>query len=316
MSALHVKQPGLLSLLQDRGRFGEAALGLSNGGPMDPVAHNLCNRLLQNHSDATVVEVSFGGLELEAGADTQLCITGAELTVRIDNRECATWEVLDIRAGQRLTLGFSERGCRSYLGVRGGFIVQPSFGSTATVLREGIGGLRGDRLAVDDILPFAPSAPMDRLRLHRADRPHYSHQATVRVVPGYQEHHFARIEQRRFFSSAYLVSQRSDRMGYRLDGPAVRCDIEGILSEGIAQGAIQVPADGQPIVLLNDRQTIGGYPKLGCALSIDCAVMAQLRAGDELNFTPISKHNAHNALHLAQAFELSRRLELIPHDNR
>jgi allophanate hydrolase subunit 2 len=124
----------------------------------------------------------------------------------------------------------------------------------------------------------------------------------VRVIPGYQQAHFPRYEQRRFFSHAYTVSDRSDRMGYRMEGPAIACDIEGILSEGICLGAIQIPADGQPIVLLNDRQTIGGYPKIGSALSLDLAQMAQLQPGGTVYFTPITPHAAHNALHLAASF--------------
>jgi len=122
------------------------------------------------------------------------------------------------------------------------------------------------------------------------------------VIPGYQQAHFNRLQQRRFFSHAYTVSDRCDRMGYRLEGPAVSCEIEGILSEGICYGAIQIPADGQPIVLLNDRQTIGGYPKIGSALSIDAAHLAQLKPGDTVHFAPISHHAAHNALHLAESF--------------
>ena len=131
----------------------------------------------------------------------------------------------------------------------------------------------------------------------------------MRVIPGYQQRHFSRYQQRRFFSHAFEVSERCDRMGYRLEGPAIHCDIEGILSEGICFGAIQVPADGQPIVLLNDRQTIGGYPKIGSALSLDCAHLAQLRPGGTVHFAPISPHAAHNALHLAASFSRRQRFE-------
>jgi allophanate hydrolase subunit 2 len=124
---------------------------------------------------------------------------------------------------------------------------------------------------------------------------------TVRVIPGYQQAHFSRLQQRRFFSHAYTVSDRCDRMGYRLEGAAIACDIDGILSEGICFGAIQIPADGQPIVLLNDRQTIGGYPKIGSALSLDAARLSQLRPGGTVHFAPVSPYGAHNALHIAQS---------------
>jgi biotin-dependent carboxylase-like uncharacterized protein len=312
VSSVEIVQPGLLSLLQDRGRFGQAALGLTTGGPMDPVAANIANRLLQNPADATLIEVSFGGLSLRADTDIQVAVTGATLPLAVDDQEQAMWRVLTIAAGSTLTLGFSEVGCRSYLAIRGGFDIAPTFGSSATVVREQIGGLDGARLKAGDRLPLTPATAVEPLWLAPELRPRYHRRCTVRVIPGYQQKHFPRLEQRRFYASEYQVSERSDRMGYRLEGPGVACDIEGILSEGIAAGAIQVPADGQPIVLLNDRQTIGGYPKLGTALSLDSAALAQLRPGDRVNFTAISEHAAHNALHLAHAFEKSRRLEPAP----
>ena len=307
--SLQVIQPGLLSLLQDSGRMGQHRIGLTNGGPLDPDAFNYCNRLLQNPEGSTALEVSFGGLHLEAQVDTYICVTGAAMNLRINNHEQPRWEVLPVQAGDSIALEFAEHGCRAYLGVAGGFEVTPSFGSTATVMREKIGGLGGDKLQAGDILPCLETRERKHLYLPAEHQPHYQDMITVRVIPGYQQKHFSRYQQRRFFSHAYTVSDRCDRMGYRLEGPAVECDIEGILSEGICFGAIQVPADGQPIVLLNDRQTIGGYPKIGAALSLDCAHLAQLRPGGVVHFAPISPHAAHNALHLADSF--ARRQPLL-----
>jgi allophanate hydrolase subunit 2 len=132
----------------------------------------------------------------------------------------------------------------------------------------------------------------------------------VRVVPGYQQRHFNRIAQRRFFGSTYTVSQRCDRMGYRLEGEAIACDLEEFLSEGICFGAIQIPPDGQPIVLLNDRQTIGGYPKIGSALSLDAARMTQLVPGSTVHFAAISVGTAHRALRLAERFSRQHPLKV------
>ncbi len=282
--------------------MGQHRIGLTNGGPLDPEAFDYCNRLLQNPPDATALEISFGGLQLEATVDTYICLTGANMTLRINNNERARWEVLKIKAGDRISVEFAEQGCRAYLGVAGGFQAEPSFGSTATVVREKIGGLNGDKLQVGDVLPCAQVTQCKHLYLPAEKQPRYQDLITVRVIPGYQQKHFSRYEQRRFFSHSYTVSDRCDRMGYRLEGPAIGCDIEGILSEGICFGAIQVPADGQPIVLLNDRQTIGGYPKIGSALSLDCGRLAQLRPEGTVHFAPISPHGAHNALHLADSF--------------
>ena len=303
MSAFKVIQPGLLSLIQDAGRFGQHAIGLTNGGPLDGTAFRLCNRLLGNDANATAIEVSFGGLELEAGVDTFVCVTGAHMPLTINGEAQDRYRVLAVKAGDRLHLGFAESGARAYLGVADGFQVDPSFGSSATVVREDIGGLNGAKLAIDDLLPAATCKERALRFLPPEQQPHYHDLVTVRVIPGYQQAHFSRFQQRRFFSHEFTVSDRCDRMGYRLEGPVIECDIEGILSEGICQGAIQIPADGQPIVLLNDRQTIGGYPKIGSALSLDTAALAQLTPGGRVYFTPISPHAAHNALHLAASFE-------------
>ncbi len=306
MSGLRVADPGLLALLQDAGRRGYYRLGLTDGGPLDRQAFDLCNRLLDNPVGAAAVELTVGGARFEAETDTFLCLAGAPMPLAINGGEQPAWEVLPVRAGDRIELGHAASGCRAYLGVAGGFTAEPAFGSVATVLREGVGGLNGGKLAPGDLLPCAPVHDRRRRYLPEGARPRYPRQVTLRMVPGYQQHHFSRRQQRRFFGSRYAVTDRADRMGYRLEGPAIRADIDGILSEGICLGAIQLPADGQPIVLLNDRQTIGGYPKIGAALSLDLARLAQQVPGGEVVFTPISQHAAHNALHLARAYEAAR----------
>ena len=307
-----VVQPGILSLLQDSGRFGHHRIGLTNGGPLDPEAFQYCNRLLANPDGSTTIEVSFGGCQLEAMVDTFICVTGAAMPLGINGRERALWTVHPVAAGDLISLDFAESGCRAYLGVAGGFSIEPRFGSTATVVREGIGGLNGDRLQAGDLLPCPAVIERKLLCLAREHQPRYSHSTTVRVIPCYQQAHFSRLQQRRFFSHRYTVSERCDRMGYRLEGPAVHCDIDGILSEGICLGAIQIPADGQPIVLLNDRQTIGGYPKIGAALTLDAGRLAQLPPGGTVHFAPISPHGAHNAIHLAHSLAWRRPLSEYP----
>jgi len=150
--AVKILQPGLLSLLQDGGRYGQHRIGLTNGGPLDPGASQLCNRLLGNAADATVIEVSFGGLQLEVLDDTFICVTGARMPMQINGKDVARYEVHPVTAGDRVTLDFAESGCRAYLGVADGFEVAASFGSTATVVREHIGGLDGEKLSDGDIL--------------------------------------------------------------------------------------------------------------------------------------------------------------------
>ncbi len=303
-----VLQSGVLSLLQDSGRRGQHRLGLTTGGPLDSEAFHYCNRLLQNPLGSTVIEVSVGGLQLSIQVDTFVCVTGADMPLSINGEEKTLWSVHPVAAGDILHLGFARSGCRAYLGVAQGFNIAPSFGSSATVMREKIGGLHGDRLHAGDELPCSAVIGRKYLFLPAPDQPRYQNTLTVRVIPGYQQRHFTRTEQRRFFSSRFQVSERCDRMGYRLEGPTIDCDIDGILSEGICHGAIQIPPDGQPIVLLNDRQTIGGYPKIGTALSLDAARLSQLTAGCSVHFAPITVDTAHRALDLAQRFTLQRPL--------
>jgi len=311
--SLEVIAPGVLALLQDRGRFGVHRIGLTNGGPLDPEAFNACNRLLGNTPGSTAIEISFGGSHFRATLDTFFCVTGASMPLTVNGVEKPLWAAHPLAAGDTITLGFAERGCRSYLGVADGFDIEPSFGSTSTVVRESIGGLGGDKLQAGDLLRCNRVSRRKCLYLPPEQQPRYQDRATLRVIPGYQQAHFSRLQQRRFFSHAFTVSERCDRMGYRLEGPAIACDIDGILSEGICFGAVQIPADGQPIVLLNDRQTIGGYPKIGAVLSLDAARLAQLRPGDTVHFAPINQHAAHNALHLAHAMSgRSRLLERSP----
>ncbi len=310
MKGFKVLNPGMLSLLQDAGRFGQHRIGLTTGGPLDHLAMSWANRLVHNASGATAIEASFGGLKLESQVNTLLAVTGGDQPLTINSIEKETWRSHRIEAGDIIELGFAQQFCRSYLAVHGGFPIEPSFGSTATVVREGIGGLSGGKLNEGDCLPANGTAEHQCLALNDPNRTPYQTDITLRVLPGYQLRHFPRLQQRRFFSGCFTVTDRADRMGYRLEGPAIECDIKGILSEGICMGAIQVPADGQPIVLLQDRQTIGGYPKIGSALSLDTGRLAQLMPGARVRFEPVTPHAADNLFHMAHS--MHRRMTLDP----
>ena len=294
MSGFVVKQPGLLSLLHDRGRYGAHSLGLTTGGPLDRHAFDWANRLLGNDANATCIEISFGGLSLEARVATSFAITGATAPCRLNGDDIGQWRTHDTEPGDRLEIGFTTSGTRCYLAVCGGFEIAPSFGSSSTVVREKIGGLAGDKLQAHDELPCRPQKLGRHLRLAEADRPDYGDGAELRVVPGYQQAAFDPLHQWRFFSSEYRLTERCDRMGFRLEGEVIHSDIVGMLSEGICHGAIQIPADGQPIVLMNDRQTIGGYPKIGSVIAQDTARLAQLAPGANVHFREISIEQAHN----------------------
>lgn len=301
MSGFSVKQPGLLSLLHDRGRYGAHNLGLTSGGPLDFIAFDWANRLLGNNRNATCLEVSFGGLVLEARIDTSFVITGATAPCKHNGANIEQWRSHDILAGDQLEIGFASAGTRVYLATMGGFQIEPSFGSSSTVLREKIGGLRGDKLQAGDHLPCNGGFLAQACYLPQQERPVYGDEARLRVVTGYQQAAFSPAQQWRFFNSEYRLTERCDRMGFRLEGENVHSDMVGMLSEGICLGAIQIPADGQPIVLMNDRQTIGGYPKIGSVIAEDVALLSQLAAGAQVGFEAISIEQAHNIHCLARA---------------
>ena len=301
MSGFAVKQPGLLSLLHDRGRYGAHNLGLTTGGPLDSLAFDWANRLLGNDINATCLEISFGGLSLEAQTGTSFVITGAQAPCKLNGESIPLWQTQDIQPGDKLEIGFTSAGTRCYLAVRGGFDIKPSFGSSSTVLREKIGGINGDKLQAGDLLPCSADKLTAHYRLAEQEQPAYGDSARLRVVLGYQQAAFGPLQQWRFFNSEYRLSERCDRMGFRLEGETVHSDMISMLSEGICHGAIQIPADGQPIVLMNDRQTIGGYPKIGAVIPIDTASLAQLSPGAQVRFEEISIEQAHNVHCLEQA---------------
>jgi len=299
--SLKVIQPGILSLLQDAGRFGKHNIGLTNGGPLDKLSFDWANRLLDNDANACVIEVSVGGLSLEATIDTQIAVTGGDAQLSINQTPVASWRSHSIKAGDKIAFAFAQTATRHYLAVKGGFNIEPMFGSIATVAREKLGGLNGQALVAGDELPCSATASNnEELSVAAKDRPQYTGDITLRVVLGYQQDAFDQLQQARFFNSEFTISDSIDRMGFRLTGPEIKSSLSGILSEGICYGAIQVPADGQPIILLNDRQTIGGYPKIGSVFSLDIPKLTQRLSGTKINFEAISMNDAQSELMLAQ----------------
>ncbi len=298
-----VIQPGIFSLIEDAGRFGQHGIGLTSGGPLDRHAFRWANRLCGDQQSAAAIEITVGGLVLESKVNTTIAVTGANIPLSINKQSRELWQSHQVKVGDRIALGFATSGSRGYLAVAGGFTIEPIFNSAATVPREALGGLHRDGTALQagDFIPCPESLSGSKLRVPHSHRPDYSaNSALLRVVLGYQQQAFSNINKQRFFSSEYRVTESSDRMGFRLKGPAIKPTVDGILSEGICLGAIQVPADGQPIVLLNDRQTIGGYPKLGSVLSLDIGKLTQLLPGGRLRFEAISIEQAHNFLLLDQ----------------
>jgi biotin-dependent carboxylase-like uncharacterized protein len=300
--AFKVIKPGLLALIQDLGRHGHQSIGLTTGGPMDEVAFRWANALLDNDSNSPEIEITFGMFTLEAQADTSIAITGADLAATLNDKSITPWQTYAIKKGDVLAFHQPVWGLRAYLAVKGGFHCEPTLGSVATVVREKIGGLtgKGDKLQKGDLLAYQAFSGHEKRSVPRLAIPNYGNKE-IPVILGYQYQSFSSLDRANFFSSDYTVSSNSDRMGYRLEGQEVHSDLKGIISEGIAYGAIQVPKDGQPIVLLQDRQTIGGYPKMGCVTRVGGGILAQQKPGDIIQFTPITVDQAERERHLQMA---------------
>lgn len=287
MSGLRVIKPGALSLLQDAGRSGWQHLGVSPGGPVDMQAAAWANRLLGNAWGTPLLEITLGGVHLQAEVDCWLALCGAELPIRVDGEARAPWSRFLLRAGQTLELGYALSGQRAYLAVLGGFQVAPVLGSVACQTREGLGGLHGDgrALAVGDLLPCESSigAFTGSARVPWPYVPDYRNPPALRVMLGGDAEAFAPAQRQAFFDQPWRLSPQSDRMGARLRGDPLLAP-KRQWSLGMLNGAIQVPPDGQPIVLLADHQSMGGYPLLGFVHPLDLPRLAQCAAHAEVRF--------------------------------
>lgn len=295
MNGLHVIKPGPLTTLQDGGRWGYAKWGLTTGGPMDGLSFINANRLLGNLDNATSLEITFGGISLLAYSNTQIALCGNAMSLMVNQQPQPAAQAVPIQSGDQIDVISSghRKTCRAYLAIRGGFTIPPTFGSTATVIREGIGGIAGRPLQANDWLTYKPRWPRSA-KTTMADATETD--SPVRVVCGYQYEDFSIADQETFFDSEYTISAQSDRMGYRLTGPSLTTTHATMLSEGIVPGAIQIPPDGQPIILLADRQTIGGYPKIGSVIQADRWRLGQLQPGHVIRFAPISADQARQQL--------------------
>ncbi|TDF41542.1 biotin-dependent carboxyltransferase [Alteromonadaceae bacterium M269] len=311
-----VKQVYGLALIQDQGRYGCYDYGITTGGAMDRDSHDMANLLVDNSETAATLELSMATIVFEASKPMLLCLCGAESDLTVNGQSVPMWQSFAVKAGDSIEIKAPTKGCRAYLAVNGGIDTNLFLNSRSTVVREGIGGFEGISIKFGDVLPVASEVTEAELssRAHKSCdeqyMPHFQTEVDLRVVWGYQHQQFSDVQKQLFFSSAYEVTNQSDRMGYRLSGQPVICDSYKLASEGICLGAIQIPADGQPIILMRDRQTIGGYPKIGAILSIDLNQLSQLTAGGIVRFTPITVEDSHNALHKHQ-FWLKKRIESI-----
>jgi len=295
MSRLTIEASTALCLLQDAGRFGVRHLGVTQGGAADWRSMSWANWLLGNGLDASVIEITLGGFTVVAEEDCVLALAGADLGARVDGEALTPWRSFRLHKGQRLQFTQPMLGARAYLAAPGGFDAPKVLGSSATVVREELGGLDGMGHALGKGASLSYSGnPVMLLRELRADqRPDLNLDAPLDLVLGAQIGEFSGQSLFDAFNSMWSLDSRADRMGIRLLGTALQYQGKPMISEGIPLGAVQVPPDGQPIVLLNDRQTIGGYPRLGALTPLALARLAQCLPGASVRLRPVVQEVAH-----------------------
>ncbi|WP_436376619.1 biotin-dependent carboxyltransferase family protein [Cytobacillus sp. BC1816] len=313
---INVLKPGLLSSIQDLGRTGYQKYGVISSGAMDPFSHRMANLLAGNKENDPVLEITMMGPMLTFKEDTLISICGGDLSPSINGQPVRTWRSVLVKKGSELKFGQCRKGCRAYLAVAGGFSVPEVMNSKSTYLRAGLGGYKGRALKSGDLLetgkPSLQSLKItEYLTKQILDRtfvendwgiaseliPDTAANPEIRITRGRQFDLFSEASKVQLFKHAFEVTSQSDRMGYRLKGPALALSEHAEqISEAVNFGSIQVPPDGNPIVLLADRQTTGGYPKIGQAAAVDLPLLAQAKPGDSLSFAEISNEQAQQLL--------------------
>lgn len=279
---LNIIRAGIGSSIQDAGRAGWRQYGVSSGGVMDQPAMQTANMLVGNAAGSAVVEITLGGFCAEFERDGWIALAGAGCHAELDGQAVWTGWRCAVKKGQRLTLSLPQRGMRSYLAVNGGYEIEEIMNSASTDLNAGFGGFAGRKLQDGDRIPLGtPSRefhqPAGVRQLLWGNR--------VRAMPGPEYHEFSAESREAFWRTAWRLNPQSNRMGYRLQGRQLRRDTSrDLLSHGLVPGVVQVPPGGQPIVLMADAQTTGGYPRIACVIEADLWHLAQLRLGEPVHF--------------------------------
>ena len=301
-AGITILNPGLLTTVQDGGRIGYQAFGVSVSGVMDPRAMNIANILVGNDDNEAVLECTMMGPQIRFDVSNVIAVTGGDLGASIDGQPIPTYRAVKVQAGQTLRFTGLRGGCRAFIAFAGGLDIPLVMGSRSTYMKAKIGGLEGRKLQKDDVIGFRdPKETIHNFDI-RGFTPEFvpRKEYTLRVLLGPQDDMFTDEGLKTFLSEPYTVTPEFDRMGCRLDGPVIAHKNGGdIISDGIAFGAIQVPSAGKPIIMLADRQTTGGYTKIANVITADFRLLAQMKAGDKVRFEKTSIAAAQEAL-LAQ----------------
>lgn len=301
VKTVEILLPGPLTTIQDRGRYGFGCYGVPPSGALDSFALRAANLIVGNKEGEACLEITLTGLKTRILTDLILAITGGDLQPRINGLPLSMWEAHAVKEGDILSFKGPRSGCRAYLSLGGGISLEPVLGSKSTNISSGFGGLEGRGLRRGDLL-FSESPHLHLGRagafLDRDRIPRYEQEWSVRVLPGPQHEDFPISTVELFLSSPYTVTQHCDRTGIRLSGPLLhRSDglAESIISEGVVPGAIQVPGDGRPIIILVETIT-GGYRKIANVISADLPLLGQMKPGEKVRFQTVSMEEALEAL--------------------
>lgn len=317
--------PGVLTTVQDRGRTGHQHEGIPVSGAMDELSLRLANLLVGNEQGAAALEATLLGPTLRFDEQTLIAFGGADIGASADGTRIPSWRPVCLAAGTVVMSESALRGCRTYLAVAGGIDVPCVLGSRSTYARAALGGLGGRPLRRGDVVPFGVPSELSRriaaatLEGSRAGKvivgswgpaprlmPFYGSGRPIRLIDGEHTNLLTAESIERLWTAEFRVGAQSDRMGYRLEGPTLELvrPVE-ILSEAVTFGTLQLPPGGSPIVLMADRQTTGGYPRIGEVASVDLPLVAQLKPGDRLRFRPVSLDEAQR-LYLAREDDIAQ----------
>jgi antagonist of KipI len=310
--ALEILKPGLLTTIQDTGRFGFQKDGIIVSGAMDTFALRVANILAGNPQQQAALEITLTGPTIRFTEDHIIALTGADLSPAINGEAISLWRPILVKAGSILEFGQPKLGCRTYLAISGGFAIPKVMGSYSTYLRAGIGGFNGRALQTGDLIPCQDTTPQGTALLRESASalhahgytysswtpdpqryPDYQASPTIRAVYGQECELFTDMSREQLWSERFQVSLQSDRMGYRLQGVSLTLTepIE-LISTAVAFGTVQVPPDGQPIILMADHQTTGGYPRIAQAISADLPILAQVVPGQTIQLQQVTLEEA------------------------
>ena len=294
-SKILIESPGLFTTVQDTGRFGYQRYGMPVSGAMDPYSLRLANILVGNLETAAGLEVTLKGPELRFCGACVIAICGADMQAKINGREIKVYQAIIVKDGDLLSFGQVSCGCRTYISFAGGVDVPMVMGSRATYTRAAIGGYHGRALKKGDEIPIGESINGIRLGIAPAEAiPDYHSSRPIRIISGPESGLLTTEGRYSLLNHSFLISNQSDRMGYRLEGQYIahKKSSDGIVSAGVIAGTIQLPGNGHPIIMMADGQTTGGYPRIAVVISCDMSRLAQVLPGDGISFDEIGVEEA------------------------